>query len=656
VRRFITSLTGKLVSQLVILALLLPYLSLTLVSRAEAQVQTLPSWAVTEFANKKSPGTNFGKLAADAVSSELAKTGQYDVQTKETIDRTITSLGLTSPLQGSVNLMRVGQELRASSIVSGEVVNYEIRNVAGGHQAFVTMTVTVTDVASGLVVNGAALGAQSTARPGDVSDETLIADAISAAANQAVMKIQSQTLPSATILNTLVDSALINQGARSGFKVGQDVIILRGREQVATAQVYELEPDSANIRATRIIKGMKPGDKVRAIFRVPEITPIIKGNGEPGQKQSRSSGVNSNLVTMLLVIGVVAVLLGGGNGSGQGATNGVISEALLYPDSSGEPAIRTRWTTNGFNKGNANLAAWQVWRSDILTNPVLVVGGDQRQVIDTTSIRDVAWADFRTFGVGGSDCGGPNPGSSSATAQPGITPGRAYIYQVELIYALNSLDLPAGGTAGTAGGNTGGNGGIGGNTGGNGGIGGNTGGNGGIGGNTGGNGGIGGNTGGNGVTTGTTSGTTGSTICYFASARDTSKGPATALNRIQLISPAPNDTVSAPTVFSFQSSVNVAFPINVEYVIQFSTSPLFPANGTVTAAKFVRGDQGTLSTQVIDTTGSNIPAAIRNASEVYWRIGARNVADVPGPVPDASGQRYIFSVAQRFTRPAPPPQ
>jgi hypothetical protein len=43
------------------------------------------------------------------------------------------------------------------------------------------------------------------------------------------------------------------------------------------------------------------------------------------------------------------------------------------------------------------------------------------------------------------------------------------------------------------------------------------------------------------------------------------------------------------------------------------------------------------------------------STEMWWRIGAKNVADNPGPVKDPSGQRYIFGSPRRFTRPASPP-
>ena len=57
---------------------------------------------------------------------------------------------------------------------------------------------------------------------------------------------------------------------------------------------------------------------------------------------------------------------------------------------------------------------------------------------------------------------------------------------------------------------------------------------------------------------------------------------------------------------------------------------------------------------LIDTFNGR-KAVIQNATTIWWRIGARNIDDVPGPIPDATGQRYIFSVPRSFTRPNNPP-
>jgi hypothetical protein len=129
------------------------------------------------------------------------------------------------------------------------------------------------------------------------------------------------------------------------------------------------------------------------------------------------------------------------------------------------------------------------------------------------------------------------------------------------------------------------------------------------------------------------------------------------LARIGLVSPANNAVLTAPIPFTFNAAATAANPIVVQYVIQFSSDSTFPAssNMTYTLAPFQRTDTGVIGTTSIDTTSTSFPAGIRSASIVWWRVGARNVADNPGPVADASGARYVFCAPRAFTRPTNTP-
>jgi hypothetical protein len=229
-------------------------------SRAEAQLQTLPTWAVVEFEVRNPNGrTDLGGMAAEAVAAELAKTGKYDVVPRETVKRTVESLTLQEPVTDKISLLRLANEVRATTLVRGEVVNWRIRRDAGGKQADVILRVEVIDVASGLPVNGAALSASSSVRSASVDDAAVLSEALTQAAAAAIAEIASRTLPEATVLNTFEQTALINQGARSGFARGQQLIVLRGRTQVATASVVDVEPDSSTIRIEKSTLGHAPG-------------------------------------------------------------------------------------------------------------------------------------------------------------------------------------------------------------------------------------------------------------------------------------------------------------------------------------------------------------------------------------------------------------
>ncbi|HVT13423.1 MAG TPA: hypothetical protein VHE55_14245, partial [Fimbriimonadaceae bacterium] len=146
--------------------------------------------------NPKAAGVaNSGNTASDAVASELSKTNLYDVVPQEQIKRAADNLGLTLPVTDPTTYLRLAQEVRASTVVTGEVVGYRILPNGGGKQAIVGINVKVIDVASGLPINGVGLTAKSTVRVGDVSDETLVNEALGAAASEAINTIRSQTLP-----------------------------------------------------------------------------------------------------------------------------------------------------------------------------------------------------------------------------------------------------------------------------------------------------------------------------------------------------------------------------------------------------------------------------------------------------------------------------
>lgn len=628
-RRFINSLLGRAICHVVVLALVLPFLQLGMASRAEAQLQTLPTWAVVEFEVRTKAREGLGKTAAEEVAKELARTGKYDIVPQDTIQRTLESLTMQSPVTDKTSLLRLASEVRATTIVRGEVVNWQIRNEAGGKKADVSMRVEVIDVASGLPINGAALKASSSVRSGSVEDSAVLAEAISSAAAQAVGKINQQTLPTATILNTFEDTALINQGTRTGFRSGQRLIVVRGREQVATASVSLVEPDSATIKVERNIKGLQPGDKVRAIFDVPQIYTDFTPNNDIRTVQERKRGSNSGFTTLLLVLGVVGVLLSGGrSGGGFSAAHDIEAQAMMYPDASGQPAVKITWSRDLFARSHSQVVQWQIYRSDVVGSPVLTVLGTAAEAIDTTDARDVTYGDFGST-VGGNTCNNTAIPEATATGVVGVTPGRAYTYNVALVYKLASIDLPDGGNTSSS--TTG----TGTNT---------------TGTNT-----TGTNTTGTNTTTGT-GGTAGTSDCYFISKRSAAKGLATPLNPPALQSPGSNQVVSQDIPFTFQSVVNPAFPITVRYTLQVSTDPTFPRNRTKNYAEVTRTDIGVLSTGSIQNLLAKLASDFGStAQEFFWRVGARNVADKPGPVKDAAGTRFIYSPARRFTTPAPPP-
>lgn len=645
-RRYIDTRPGRAVSFLVVYALLLPFLTLGVMRPAQAQLESLPTWAVVDFANLGGKGdADLGARGAEAFRSELAKTNKYDVLPSDTVKRVMDELGIQAPVRRSDELIRLGQNLRAQTIVSGEIVNWRVVNSGNGKRADVLLRIEVRDVASGLSVNGTALAASSSERTGDVAEATLVGEALAAAAFSAVKDIEARTLPNATVLNTLEREALINQGTRVGFQKGQEVIVTRGREQVATASVTNVEPDSATIRVARQIKGIQPGDKVRVIFTVPTLKPDFTDAGGAKVVKPRPKGNNSGLIAVLLVLGVLVVLLGQGRGSNNDVITDVKAEAVMLPDDT--PAVRISWRPDGFVKGNQQRFRWQVFRSDAGDLvPVVVADGRETSVVDDARGRTFQYANFNGVRDGFTCTFTESPDEDGAGT--GVVAGTPYTYSVELVYKVSRLDLPGEGGGGTGGGGT--------TTGTTTGTTGTT---------------TGGSTGLTGMmmsaeyemaqTTGTTTGGTGTTSgdageCFFVSKRTGTIGQATPFVRPQLRTPEDEaivDPNGGGTPFTFTSVKGAVQSVVVEYMLQFSDDPNFPAGRTINVLTLTSSaaQNSLLSTPPV---GKEALSAFPGAPFVYWRIGAKNLADNPGPVP-VNGNRYIFSGPNRFKRPVDPP-
>ena len=194
-RRFIATLPGKVISNVLVAALVLPYMLLGLAARGNAQLRNKPAWAVVDFVNRKAKGTTYGAQAARAIAGSLSRTGKYEVQPVETVARVVESLGLTQPLPDITNTLRVANEMKVQTVVSGEIADYIIVKSGAGKQARISIRAVCYDVASGLPVNGAAVSASSIVRSSDTADEVLVNDALGQSASLAVSQISSQTLP-----------------------------------------------------------------------------------------------------------------------------------------------------------------------------------------------------------------------------------------------------------------------------------------------------------------------------------------------------------------------------------------------------------------------------------------------------------------------------
>jgi hypothetical protein len=150
--------------------------------------------------------------------------------------------------------------------------------------------------------------------------------------------------------------------------------------------------------------------------------------------------------------------------------------------------------------------------------------------------------------------------------------------------------------------------------------------------------------------------------CWFITKQATATGQATGLIAPVLTTPADGHKVIAFGSFRFSSSMAGAFPVQLGYVLQLSKSPKFDDGKVYTSPEAVH-----LGTHAVAVTlkprfpGDNwnqfladvigVAKTTRDAN-VYWRVGVRNIADVPGPSPDpTTGLRYTFGLSRSFVRP-----
>lgn len=589
-RRFVETLPGRTLCHTVVMALLLPLLTLILMTRAEAQLQSLPTWAVVDFQNLSgSGGPDIGSQAADAVANELANTNKYDIVPREQVKRVMDELGIRMPLDQTA-LFRLRDALRVTEVVTGEVVNYRVVPVEGGKRADVIMRVVVKNVNRGTTVNGAALSESSGIRPTDTADALILGEAFTNAAVRSVSEMVARQLPKATLLNTWEKTAVINQGARSGFQNGMELIILRGTQQVATARVTSVEPDSSTITIMRSEVGHRPGDTAQAVYTVPEVYNVW--GGKPGESQSvvkpttvKRAGANTGFFQLLIAVGLLFLLFSNGRSQSNDVVEDTKAEATSNEFQT-SPGIRVSWDVDMFVRGNNQRESFIIYRSDVPNTPVGAVSGSQNRYVDSTVSQ--AFSYLNPEGLDVLNCN-PQPATITDNSIP-VPLGQPVFYEVQLVYSVSAVDIPGCGNNPLA-------------------------------------------------------------RVFFASDRDTSRGPATALENPEVVTPSQGavfdtvDELNSPR-FTFEAVTN-AQPITVQYILEMSTSPQFPSNRTFATDPIVSNVNSTLN--ITPGPLNALPSYLRTATTIWWRVGARNIDDNPGPVPASTGRRYIFSVPRSFT-------
>lgn len=349
---------------------------------APASAQLMPTYAVgvADFINESGvQGELLSRLATDAVVVEMSKTNRYDVSiTRSMMKSKMEELGLRAPLT-KLDLVRLGEALSADAMLEGSVKSIQLAGSGPTRRASVTLICQMVDQASGEIINGAVQTGQSSARVGYTADDnSLIAEAINAAAFLCVKTMIDYVIPEATVLMNIGDSQImINKGARDGIKPGMRMIVLRDKEIIGYIDVTSTSPMDAMTKVIKSMRGIQPQDKARAIFEMPMVSASLKSAPLPSGAPSKgrvSGGSGSKIAKFLLgalIVGGVAAMFTGGRG-----VAGSPGLSVKEINNSGQTRAGLGWSGKLYNYGN-NLEELQIFQDTIAagatTAPFVVV-------------------------------------------------------------------------------------------------------------------------------------------------------------------------------------------------------------------------------------------------------------------------------------------
>lgn len=493
---------ARAVARALTLLMLAPYLAGAGSMRtASAQVASLPIVVVLDFANRTAVGGPLlGRSAAAALILEMKAADQWDVVRESVVQDGINRLNLQRPFD-RVDLARLAADpgVAAAQVVTGEILSARVTERPA--QASVTVSVRVMDVASRELINGAVVTASSASRPGySGGTDVLLDEAINKAAFLARESLGRFQLPEGTVMNTTVVGtrydALLNIGARQGVKVGMRFVVLRGRDLVGRAQVSTVDPDKSVASVVDNYRGVKPEDRVRAIYESPQVrqrraegeptvriaayaaqhgappapgTAIASAAPAPETQQEPEIVVEesappverrkSGTKALRMVGGALAILGIAAMAARKGGTEAIGVRATSFVEN-GQPVIKITWSRPR-QISHEDVIQYQVLRYSTVppnADPAIpqdfgrvvgVVPGDRRFFFDTA--HDPVDLDNVFDGQPGSQ---DDLEETTVTAVPGIQPGVSYQYAVEVIFRPK-VSLSTGDGGGGTGGGTG---------------------------------------------------------------------------------------------------------------------------------------------------------------------------------------------------------
>ncbi|HET6454063.1 MAG TPA: hypothetical protein VFI02_06620 [Armatimonadota bacterium] len=323
---------------------------------ALAQAGTIEVAVVDFRNNSKMPNEMFGTMATDAVVVELLRSGKFGVTPADGLQAAMEALGYKSKEDRTLKvamtpsmMVRLGQELGGvDGVVHGEITSIKVDS--GKKKAEVRLVVRTLHVASGEWSNGAIAIGMSNPRIGYSADKDtdLIIEAINDAARQAVESMVQYIIPEATIIGTFSPTeVLLNKGAQEGIKSGMEMIALRRSETgedevVGRIKITKLGDNDSHGTVVSTTRGLKPEDRVRAVYELPLETG--KAQAKPLESKNRIAKGGKLLWGLIALVGLATLFKGGGE-QAEGVP-GTVAMAGKTPD------VVSPWSNGGI------LVAW----------------------------------------------------------------------------------------------------------------------------------------------------------------------------------------------------------------------------------------------------------------------------------------------------------
>lgn len=455
---------------------------------AGAQVQEARSVAVLEFTNEADARQLLASAARAALELAMTEAG-YDVTPRQQVVDSVQLLGLRPPYEPD-EIRALADDLDAREVATGRVLRVE--QLPGARPTVqVVLQVEIYDGGTGNLINGALVAADETATgtSGAELDQARV-EAVSRAITKALREVVNTKLIAGAVLlpdpRDVPPTAETNLGSEDGVVPGMEFDVMRTivdpldpartrRIVIGRVRVNSVDAESARVSLVSGDQGLKTGDFLREVFRLPTLSTVPAiGMGPRTETVSRArgAGASTGLMTGILGtvagIGILALLLSmQENTNRDGPRVGGAGNAFLRQSVPGDlPAIEINWGDRDFTPPPNFIGGYLVYRSQseafaaVENEAVGVVpSADQRRWSDEPRYMNIDQdVQLRYTVQEGTDTETIETTVNVVINKPAPQPGQTYFYKVRrigpppVLIPPTLIETGGGGTGGTGGG------------------------------------------------------------------------------------------------------------------------------------------------------------------------------------------------------------